>query len=170
MFERVLAILFFIPVLLGCTSTVAAEDPTVLACRVTKPHWIKPPEDLAIQDPPAYSHYFTNEDQSILASASWAVEEKHNQNVAAEWIKIGWFRPEGAELSITGNRLDGDAPPLKAEASCCYPTRFQASGLYFPTEGCWEVTARAADRELSFTVWVQPKQGQPDSLSSSPPQ
>jgi hypothetical protein len=66
------------------------------------------------------------------------------------------FRPAGAELTVIGQRLGGEAPPLEFEASCCYPTRFQASGLYFPTEGCWEITAKAADKELSFMVWIEP--------------
>ena len=34
--------------------------------------------------------------------------------------------------------------------------RFQATGLIFPTEGCWEVTAKAADSVLSFVVRVEP--------------
>jgi hypothetical protein len=75
---------------------------------------------------------------------------------AKEWIKVGWFRPAGAELIILGQWLDGNAPLLEAEVPCCYPTRFQATGLYFPTDGCWKVTARVADSELSFIVWVEP--------------
>jgi len=59
-------------------------------------------------------------------------------------------------MEITGRRLDGEAPPLEAEFPCCYPTRFQASGLYFPTEGSWEVTAKAADSVLTFIVKVEP--------------
>jgi hypothetical protein len=125
------------------------------ACLLTKPVWVKPPEDSAVLDPPAYSHYFVNDDSSILASASWTTE-KEPRNVAEEWIKLGWFRPAGAELVITGERLDRNAPPMETEVPCCYPTRFQATGLYFPTEGCWEVTARAAESELSFIVWVEP--------------
>ena len=97
-----------------------------------------------------------NEDQSIMASASWAVEDEHGLNMAGEWIKVGWWRPAGADLVITGQRLDGDAPPMESEAACGYPTRFQASGLYFPTEGCWRVTARAAESEISFIVRVEP--------------
>ncbi len=69
---------------------------------------------------------------------------------------MGWFRPEGASLKITGKRLDGQGPPLEAHVPCCYPTRFQATGLSFPTEGCWEVTAKAAKSELLFVVWVEP--------------
>ena len=87
--------------------------------------------------------------EDFLAAARWLKASK-------EGVKVGWFRPAGADLEITGQRLDGQAPPLKAHVPCCYPTRFQATGLSFPTEGCWEVTARAAESELSFVVWVEP--------------
>lgn len=154
-FIRALIALFFVFGLAACTGTPTTEATSASACLLTEPLWVKPPEDSAVLDAPAFSHYFVNEDSSILASASWAVEKEARLNVAEEWIKVGWFRPVGAELIVTGRRLDGEAPPLEVEASCCYPTRFQASGLYFPTEGCWEVTAKAADKELSFTVWVE---------------
>lgn len=125
------------------------------ACSVTEPAWAKFPEDSAIQDSPAYGYYYINEDSSIWASAWWTKQEE-NYLRASEDIKVGWFRPAGATLEITGQRLDAQAPPLEFHAPCCYPTRFQASGLSFPTEGCWEVTARAEDRKLSFVVWVEP--------------
>ena len=95
-------------------------------------------------------------DQSIWALAWQAKDEKNPFRAGEEGNKIGWFRPAGAELVITGKRLDAEAPPLEAEATCCYPTRFQASGVYFPTEGCWEITAQAEARKLSFVVWVEP--------------
>lgn len=82
--------------------------------------------------------------------------DEEYQHVRADGVKVGWFRPEGAELAIAGRRLNGDAPALDAHIPCCYPTHFQSSGLFFPTEGCWEVTARAEDSELSFTVWIEP--------------
>jgi hypothetical protein len=109
-----------------------------------------------VSDPPTYGNYFVNEDRSIWASASWATLKEDALNISNEWIKVGWFRPAGAELVITGQRLDGNGPSLEAEVPCCYPTRFQDSGLYFPTEGCWKVTAKAADKELSFVVWIEP--------------
>jgi hypothetical protein len=122
---------------------------------LTEPLRAKPPEDPAVLDPPAYGDYFVNEDRSIWASASWATEAEHAMNVSKEWIKVAWFRPAGAELLVTGRRLDGDAPPMEFEASCCYPTRFQASGLYFTTEGCWKITANAAGKELTFVVRIE---------------
>jgi hypothetical protein len=153
---RALMALLLISGLVACTNTQAIKGASANACIRTEPFWVKPPEDSAVLDPPAYSYYFVNKDRSILASASWATVEKFQPTSSKEWIKVGWFRPEGAELKVTGQRLDGEAPPLEFEAPCCYPTRFQASGLYFPTEGCWEVTARAADKELSFVVWIEP--------------
>jgi len=93
-----------------------------------------------------------NGDQSIWASAWWTEGDENALHAGEEGNKIGWFRPAGADLIFTGQRLDAEAPPLEFEVPCCYPTRFQASGLYFPTEGCWEVTAQADDRKLSFIV------------------
>lgn len=125
-------------------------------CPVTEPVWIIPPEDSAVQGSPGYGFYFVNEDSSIWASAWWTNTEDEQLQADEEGIKVGWFRPEGAPLEITGQRLDEQALPLEAHIPCCYPTRFQATGLSFPIEGCWEVTARAADSELSFVVRVEP--------------
>jgi hypothetical protein len=61
--------------------------------------------------------------------------------------KIAWWREKGSafgKLRVTGKRLDAEAPPLTAHIPSGYAnTRgFQASGLYFPTPGCWQVVAR----------------------------
>jgi len=137
-------------------TAVPTEISPEAACPVTEPVWAIPPEDAAVQDPPAYGYYFINEDSSIWASAWYVKNTDSPLRASEEGVKVGWFRPAGAALEITGMRLDGEAPPLEAEASCCYPTRFQASGLYFPTEGCWEVTAKAEESLLTFVVWVEP--------------
>lgn len=127
-----------------------------VSCPVTEPAWVLPPEDSAVQSTPAHGYYYVNVDNSIWASAWWVGDEAYNLQAGEEGNKVGWFRPAGAALEITGRRLDGQASSLEASIPCCYPTRFQATGLYFPTEGCWEVTARAADRELKFVVKVEP--------------
>jgi hypothetical protein len=154
---RLLVALFLLLGLAACTRAQHIKATASNVCPLTKPIWVKPPEDSAVLSPPAYSYYFVNEDRSIWASASWATEKEAHLNVSGESIKVGWFRPAGAELVITGQRLDGDAPPLEVETSCCYPTRFQASGLYFPTAGCWKITARAAESELSLIVRISKK-------------
>jgi len=153
---RLLIVFVLIWGMAGCISPQAMKSNSANACLLTEPLWIKPPEDSAVLSPPVYSQYFVNEDRSIWASALWATEEEYGLNVSGKWIKVAWFRPTGTELMITGRRLDVQAPPLESEVNCCYPTRFQVSGLYFPTEGCWKVTARAAENELSFIVRIEP--------------
>lgn len=156
-FTRPLITFFSLSVLISCITASPAESPSPSACPLTEPTWAKPPEDSAVLDTPAYAYYFLNEDRSIWASAGWARDAGYTTFRPGEaGVKVGWFRPAGAELVITGRRLDGEAPPLEAKAACCYPTRFQASALYFPTAGCWEVTARAAESVLSFIVWIEP--------------
>lgn len=158
--------LLFISIFLGACSAVESSIPGVdspgtatssasAACPVTEPTWVLSPEDSAVLNPPAYGYYYVNEDSSIWASAYWPSEE-YPLRAGEDGNKMGWFRPAGAPMEVTGRRLDGEAPALEAEFPCCYPTRFQASGLYFPAEGCWEITAKAADSLLSFVVWVEP--------------
>jgi hypothetical protein len=143
------------PSALPLSPSPAATSPAS-ACPVSEPAWAKPPEDPAVLSPPAFGYYYVNPDRSMWASAWWWEAEEYRLRASEEGVKVGWFRPAGAELKITGRRMDGPAPPLEAHASCCYPTRFQASGVYFPSEGCWEVSAKAAESELSFVVWVEP--------------
>lgn len=149
---RSLTIFVLLSVLVACTRTSSPSNLAKDSCPLTKVTWIKPPEDSAVLDPPAFGYYFVNKDLSIWASAWQAENEEYPLRAGEEGNKLGWFRPAGADLVITGQRIDAEAPPLEAEIGCCYPTRFQASGLYFSTEGCWKVNARAEDRELSFTV------------------
>jgi hypothetical protein len=137
----------------SATSDTASAENT---CPVTEPEWAKPPEDSAVGGTPAFGNYFVNEDRSMWASAWWTGQDESYLRMGEAGIKVGWFRPAGATLAITGQRLDAQASPLEAHVPCCYPTRFQATGLMFPTEGCWQVAAKAADSELSFVVWVEP--------------
>jgi hypothetical protein len=152
-----LLIFISLSVLVACTSSQTIKNGAAGSCPITKPDWIKPPEDAAIPDSPVFGYYFANEDRSISASAWWIEDQEDYQlHVTEEGLKIGWFRPAGAPLEITGQRLDGQAPPLRADIPGVYPTRFQATGIYFPTEGCWEVNAKAEESELTFVIWVEP--------------
>jgi hypothetical protein len=157
LFARLLALSLWLLLLVACASASLAESDSADICSVTEPVWAKPPEDSAVPGTPDFGHYFINEDESIWAAAWWTGQQADYLRAGEKGIKTGWFRPAGATLEITGQRLDGGASPLEASVPCCYPTRFQATGLSFPTEGCWQVTARAADSELSFVVEVAPE-------------
>jgi len=70
-------------------------------------------------------------------------------------MKFGWWRIVTGDLTITGRRLDASAPPLRADVPSGYgQTGFQASGVIFPTEGCWEVTGEVGTTNLSFVTFV----------------
>jgi hypothetical protein len=71
-------------------------------------------------------------------------------------MKFPWWRGVRGALRIEGQRLDGEAPPLRASIPRGYgPTGFQATGLLFPTAGCWEVTGRVAEERLTFVIFVE---------------
>jgi hypothetical protein len=70
-------------------------------------------------------------------------------------MKFGWWRAVTGPLRITGRRLDGEAPPLRADIPSGYgDTGFQATGVIFPTEGCWQVTGTVAGSTLTFVTFV----------------
>jgi hypothetical protein len=70
-------------------------------------------------------------------------------------MKFGWWRAVPGGLRITGRRLDGPAPPLRADVPAGYgQAGFQASGVDFPTEGCWEVTGAVGGATLTFVTFV----------------
>ena len=145
-------------VLAACSSKAepAIENPST--CPVTKPQWALHPEDAAISGTPAHGYYFINEAGTIWASAWWSADAA-SQPISREGIKMGWFRPAGASLEITGERIDGPAPALDAHVPCCYPTRFQATGLTFPEEGCWRISATAGGENLEFVVQIVFEEG-----------
>lgn len=70
--------------------------------------------------------------------------------------KFGWWRVTPGTLTISGRRLDAPAPPLRADVPECYGSSgFQASGVFFPTAGCWEITGTVDDATLSFVTFVR---------------
>jgi hypothetical protein len=74
-------------------------------------------------------------------------------------MKFGWWRLVPGTLQITGRRLDGAAPAVRANVPSGYgDLGFQSSGVYFPTPGCWEVTGTVGTASLSFVTLVV-KQG-----------
>jgi hypothetical protein len=71
------------------------------------------------------------------------------------WPKVQWRRGVRGQLTITGRRLDGDAPPLRAEIPSGYgDTGLQPTALAFPSAGCWEIAGRVGTSTLTFTLNV----------------
>lgn len=78
------------------------------------------------------------------------------------WWREGYIWNEEPEpgLTVTGERLDAPAPPLiVSSVTNAYADDIGSAmlvGVDFPTLGCWKITGKYADAELSFVVWVGP--------------
>lgn len=72
-------------------------------------------------------------------------------------VKFAWWRAPGVgaagDLQIAGHETRTGAG-IKAVIPDGYGQGFQATGITFPTEGCYEITARSGDAQLTLVVKV----------------
>jgi hypothetical protein len=142
-------VLISLAVLSWATPGVEAAGPGS-GCTVTEPIRAEPPRD-PNADPFGSGPWYVNADRTI-----WAGWDAVRMVAGEDGNKVLWIRPAGKDLTVSARRIDAEAPPAKVSLPCCYPTGFQASGLSFPTEGCWKVSAKAGTSELTFVTWVKP--------------
>ncbi len=74
-------------------------------------------------------------------------------------IKWGWWRTVEGDVKISGARLDANAPRMPEEILRGVEDGYQETGFHpslltFPSEGCWEITARVGEESLSFVMLV----------------
>ena len=157
----------------------AALKPVVVpdSCLVTKPG------DQPFVPPPEYpkklskDYFWYGTDRlwlSLPTSGTWFGLGHYTPQDPTFRQKIMWWR-NGLDLhadlrgkfKITGKRLDSDAPPLQSdpisgvsggvfENGIIKGPPFIMSGVNFPTLGCWEVTGRFEEDELTFVIWIAP--------------
>jgi hypothetical protein len=78
------------------------------------------------------------------------------------WWRDGyvWTEEPQPALTVSGERLDAPAPPLHvSEATNASASDIGSAmlvGVDMPTLGCWKITGRYGEAELSFVVWVAP--------------
>ena len=147
----------------GVPSTTAATKlrPVTLAdakrCPVTLPRSVGPPGT----SPDDFFGWGASHGNGILwVGGLWprGVIQAGPEFVAKDGsvgMKFGWWRSATGKLQITGRRLDAPAPPARGVVPDGYgATGFQASGVEFPTEGCWEITGALPSTSLSFVTFV----------------
>jgi hypothetical protein len=122
-------------------------------CPVTLPNGRTPVDE----SPSPFQHHGNDS----LITALWpngvvVIEpsmERADGSLAMKWP---WWRTTPGQLSITGRRLDANAPRVQSQIPDGYgETGFQASAIFFPAEGCWELTGRVSDASLTFATWVE---------------
>lgn len=151
------------------TSASAASDPsragtTEGTCPLTLPNGSFPPG----QKPREWNY-----GNGKLWTSFWPhnlviVDAGFVQEDGAVRMKWPWWRGVRGDLKVEGRRLDANAPQLTAEIPPYYGTSgFQPTALFFPTEGCWEVTGSVGNAKLTFvtivvkasTYFLEEKQG-----------
>ncbi len=71
-------------------------------------------------------------------------------------VKFPFWRGVVGRLRITGRRLDAVSPAPTADIPEGYgDTGFQATGVLFPSPGCWELTASVGGSSLTFVTEVK---------------
>jgi hypothetical protein len=166
LFARLLSLLCLLSLASPALSQNGTTQLVPETCAVTKPldHPFVPPRPyLAAR---GVNWFGTDRLWTFLPSNGiWGLGEK------TFWFREEWGRskrinqsiPEidTAKFTVTARRLDGPAPPPEVgQASSSYREEdwkaFLVGGINFPTTGCWEVSARYQNDELTFVVWVVP--------------
>jgi hypothetical protein len=128
------------------------------ACRVTTPNRYP-----ARADPPTPAYNHGNASVRVAMPEKGAIvagrlpgtlgKQAVIDDDGSIFTKMGWWKG-GRTLVVTGRRLDRRAPPLQADVPDGYYGGFQATGLTFPTAGCWRITGTTGRGPLSFTLVV----------------
>jgi hypothetical protein len=139
-------------------STPATRPPQLLTpadarrCPVTRPNGVSPP---GVGAQAGVNHGITKLWTALWPGGVIKAEPDYVDKDGSIHMKFGWWRGVSGRLSIQGRRLDAPAPPLRAEVPDGYGDRgFQASGVIFPTEGCWEITGQVGAARLTFVNFV----------------
>ncbi len=153
------------------TPQLAAADagrPALATCEVTlaqKPPFV-PPAPYDALAPEAGSFWYGSPDLwTVLPTAgTWRQLPLGSGGYTQKtfWWRMGYDSQKEPvpDLVVTGRRLDGPAPALVASrATNGYQVdmgSFMLAGIEVPAAGCWQITGRAGDQELSYVVWVAP--------------
>ena len=145
--------------LVGCARP-APSDSLAEACKTTLPTGGTPPGEDPSPNVYTNGRLYTGLpiNGEILADDSFIEPDG-----SISW-KFGWWRAPGVgaagDLRITGHEITTGVA-ITASIPDGYGQRFQASGITFPTEGCYEITATTGDTHLTFVTKVTKVKGLP---------
>ena len=174
MFLRLLlsiCLFFLSQALLGQQSVTATPSDGPESCPVTKPYQTSlfvPPHPYPAKAPKGRFWFGSNRLWTQLpANGTWRMMSYSGRTGTTFGDKMFWWRqgydwrsePEfRPKLTVTGKRLDASAPPAtndRANSGWTDPSQpFMVTGINLPTLGCWEITGRYNEDELTFIVWV----------------
>lgn len=125
------------------------------ACPVSRPNGVTPPEGEA----PGGNYLGNGRLWTVLWPKGMVVVPPDAvEPDGGLGMKFAWWRGPDVHgaLHITGHELTLGVP-VRAHVPDGYgDTGFQASGIVFPVEGCYEVTGEAGGAQLTFVTMVRP--------------
>src|SRR5687768_1224383 len=131
-----------IPLLLAAQISAAAPA----TCPVSVPVRATAPADPNAD--PVSGHWHISADKLVWAQA--ALPGTVGTDIGRYWV-----RPAGTKLEFTARRLDVPGRPVISEERSGYPTGFYFGSVSVPTEGCWEVGARAGSSHVTFVAEIR---------------
>lgn len=136
------------------------------SCPVTQPPHppFVPPAPYPKTPPPLYNGKFWYGTPALWTmlgpDGTWEALASHDGIYSQKvfWWRQGYTRESHPELTITGKRLDGPAPPL-VTGPANYGARddiglFIVVGIGIPAAGCWQITGHTHGTDLSFVIWI----------------
>jgi hypothetical protein len=160
-----------VPIQLTPAETPQAEVISSLSpkdCPITIPQEppFTPPAPYSPTSPfPDDFWYGTNSLWTLVPrSGVWAGLPKDSQGYGQKvfWWREGysWTEESEPEITVTAERLDASAPTFEASGGTnAYAGDIGSAmltGVALPTLGCWRITGKYKDAELSFVVWLAP--------------
>jgi len=154
-----LCLLFLSQTPLAQQPAMAKQNDVPESCPVTKfsDHPFVPPYPYRAK-PQMGSSYFGSDGLWIVPPGNGEMLGLRHK---MSWWRQGydWRTEPTPKLRVTGRRLDAQAPPLEVDGPNAVgvkgpPQNYMMIGVTFPTPGCWEITGRDENDELTFVVWV----------------
>jgi hypothetical protein len=163
--HRVVAMLV-LALAIGCGGPAPTTTP-VAVCEPTQPNGATPPGE----DPSPYD-YGNGQLYTVLwPSGEILADPNYVEPDGSIGMKFPWWRAPGVgmagDLRITGHEIT-TGESITASIPDGYGQRFQATGITFPTEGCYEVTGTSGDAPLTFVTKVTKVAAGPSSAHGTP--
>lgn len=166
---RSFALLLLVSVMTACGPS-ASGTPTASASAISGPCPVTTAPPVALTPPPTAGTgpnpalaFFAGPNEVLYGNDALLVtlpkdgtfHPSDPQRGLAGGIKLGWWRIAHGDLVIATRRLDAPAVPRSADVPSGYgDTGFQATGVNFPSAGCWQVSGTVGGKTLTFVVNV----------------
>ena len=140
-------------IVVGCGASSPTGAPMAAGCQPTQPNGDRPPGE-----EPGVTWYGNGR----LYTALWSngeilADPRYVEADGSIGMKFPWWRAPGVgapgDLEIHGHEIATGAQ-ITAVIPDGYGQRFQATGISFPTEGCYEITGQSGDAHLTFVTKV----------------